>query len=45
MIIQKSFESRHVVAITQTAHAWVSGQLARQWGNESFSSFAPVEPL
>jgi hypothetical protein len=45
MIIQKSFESHHVIAITQTAHAWVSGQLARQWGNKSFSSFAPVEPL
>ena len=45
MIIQKSFESHHVIAITQTAHAWVAGQLARQWGNERFPSFAPVEPL
>jgi hypothetical protein len=45
MIIQKTFESNQVIAISQTAHAWVSGQLARQWGNESFQSFAPVEPL
>jgi hypothetical protein len=45
MIIQKSLEAHQVLAISQTAHAWVSGQLARQWGNERFPSFAPVEPL
>jgi Protein of unknown function (DUF3891) len=45
MIIQRSFESHQVIAITQTAHAWVSGQLARQWGNERFSSLAPIESL
>jgi hypothetical protein len=45
MIIQKGFESDQVLAISQTAHAWVSGQLARQWGNECFPDFAPVEPL
>jgi len=45
MIIQKSFEADRVIAISQTAHAWVSGQLARQWGNEYFPSFAPAEPL
>ena len=45
MIIQKSFASHQVIAISQTAHAWVSGQLARQWGNESFPGFAPAEPL
>jgi Protein of unknown function (DUF3891) len=45
MIIQKSFASHQVIAISQTAHAWVSGQLARQWGNKNFPSFAPVEPL
>src|SRR5580692_11693736 len=45
MIIQKSFEAHQVIAISQTAHAWVSGQLARQWGNECFPSLAPVEPL
>ena len=45
MIIQKGLEAHQVIAISQTAHAWVSGQLARQWGNERFPSFAPIEPL
>jgi hypothetical protein len=45
MIIQNSFASGRVLAISQPAHAWVSGQLARQWGNEYFPSFAPIEPL
>jgi hypothetical protein len=45
MIIQDNSEAHQVIAISQTAHAWVSGQLARQWGNECFPSFAPVEPL
>ena len=45
MIIQKGIEAHQVIAISQTAHAWVSGQLARQWGNERFPSFAPIEPL
>jgi hypothetical protein len=45
MIIQNSFVAHRVIAISQTAHAWVSGQLARQWGNECFPSFAPAEPL
>jgi hypothetical protein len=30
-----------VIAIGQPAHAWLSGQLARAWGNERFG---PVEP-
>jgi hypothetical protein len=45
MIIQNSFEAHRVIAISQTAHAWISGQIARQWGNECFPSFGPVEPL
>jgi Protein of unknown function (DUF3891) len=45
MIIQKGLEAHQVIAISQTAHACVSGQLARQWGNERFPSFAPTEPL
>src|SRR5580704_15148943 len=45
MIIQKGFEAHQVIAISQTAHAWVSGQLARKWGNECFPDFAPAEPL
>jgi hypothetical protein len=34
-------EADAVLAVTQPAHAWVSGQLARAWGNERFG---PVEP-
>jgi hypothetical protein len=45
MIIQKIFDADQVIAISQTAHAWVAGQLARQWGNEHFADFTPVEPL
>ena len=45
MIIQNSFDAHQVIVISQTAHAWVSGQLARQWGNECFPRFAPAEPL
>jgi hypothetical protein len=31
-----------VICIGQASHAWVSGQLARRWGNERF---APPEPF
>jgi Protein of unknown function (DUF3891) len=30
-----------VVAITQPAHAWLSGQIARAWGNETFAPPSP----
>lgn len=33
------------VAITQPAHAWLSGQLARAWGNERFGTVAPWEEV
>ncbi|HHP7243533.1 MAG TPA: DUF3891 family protein, partial [Elainellaceae cyanobacterium] len=29
------------ICITQPAHAWVSGQLARAWGNEQVGTFSP----
>ena len=45
MIIQNDFGAQRVIAISQTAHAWVSGQMARNWGNENFSGFVPAEPL
>ncbi|HLY48332.1 MAG TPA: DUF3891 family protein [Solirubrobacteraceae bacterium] len=35
-------DDRGVLAIGQPSHAWVSGQLARAWGNEQFGG---VEPL
>lgn len=31
--------------ITQQAHAWVSGQLARSWGNDEFDPPAPYEQV
>jgi hypothetical protein len=34
-------DEQGVVAIGQAAHAWISGQLARAWGNPQFG---PVEP-
>jgi hypothetical protein len=34
-----------VLAIGQPAHAWVSGQLARAWGNEAFGAVEPWEEV
>lgn len=34
-----------VIAIGQPAHAWLSGQLARAWGNEAFGAFEPWEEV
>jgi hypothetical protein len=34
-----------VLAIGQPAHAWVSGQLARAWGNEGFGEVRPYEEV
>ena len=34
-----------IIVVTQPAHAWVSGQLARAWGNERFGSFEPYEQV
>ncbi len=36
------FDGDGVVCIGQAAHSWISGQLAREWGNDAF---APPEPL
>src|SRR5947209_2911370 len=33
------------LAIGQPSHAWVSGQLARFWGNDRFGSIAPFEQV
>ena len=35
-------DARGALAVGQASHAWLSGQLARAWGNESFGA---VEPL
>jgi hypothetical protein len=34
-----------VLAIGQTSHAWISGQLARAWGNERFPAPEPREEV
>jgi hypothetical protein len=34
-----------VIAIGQPAHAWVSGQLARAWGNDRFGEVAPRDDV
>jgi hypothetical protein len=34
-----------VLAISQPAHAWISGQLARAWGNEEFPDPEPWEEI
>jgi hypothetical protein len=33
------------ILIGQPAHAWVSGQIARAWGNERFGGFEPWEEV
>src|ERR1700704_5035327 len=38
-------DERGVLAIGQPSHAWVSGQLARAWGNEQFGAVAPYEEV
>ena len=38
-------EGEHVVAIGQASHAWLSGQLARAWGNERFHPPEPREEV
>jgi hypothetical protein len=38
-------EGADVVAIGQASHAWLSGQLARAWGNERFPAPAPLEEV
>ncbi len=38
-------EPSGLIVITQPTHAWISGCLARAWGNEHFGSFAPKEEV
>jgi hypothetical protein len=33
------------IAVSQPTHAWLSGQLARAWGNERFGRIEPAEEL
>ena len=38
-------EEQGRIAITQPTHAWLSGQLARAWGNERFGEVVPWEEV
>lgn len=38
-------DDRGVLAIGQPSHAWLSGQLARAWGNERFGRVQPLEDV
>lgn len=38
-------EGDHAIAIPQPSHAWLSGQLARVWGNERFARPSPYEEV
>lgn len=44
MLIRDEGE-RGVLVIGQASHAWISGQLARAWGNERFGSFDPHDEV
>lgn len=41
----RRLEGRPTVAVPQPAHAWISGQLARAWGNQRFGTVAPREAV
>ena len=41
MLLRK--ERQSTIALPQVNHAWISGQLARAWGNETFAAPAPRE--
>lgn len=38
-------DSEGIILIRQPAHAWLSGQLARAWGNEKFGAISPWEEV
>lgn len=38
-------DDRGLLAIGQPSHAWLSGQLARSWGNEQFGDVHPYEEV
>ena len=45
MIIPPDQPHDRTITISQTSHSWISGQLARVWGNELFGEFEPMEPI
>jgi hypothetical protein len=45
VILRPDGDGGAVVAIGQASHAWLSGQLARAWGNADFAPPAPLEEV
>ena len=45
MIIPPNQPHDRTITISQTSHSWVSGQLARAWGNDRFARFEPYEQI
>ena len=45
MIIPPEQPPERTITISQTSHSWISGQLARAWGNGSFTRFKPFEQM
>jgi len=43
MLLRK--DDRGVLAIGQPSHAWISGQLARAWGNQQFGAVEPYQEV
>ena len=44
MLVRRDYEGG-ALAIGQLSHAWLSGQLARAWGNDEFPAPEPREPI
>ncbi len=45
MIIPPDQPADRTITISQTSHSWISGQLARAWGNDVFTRFEPFEQM
>jgi hypothetical protein len=44
-VLIRAEDDGSAIAIGQPSHAWISGQLARAWGNEQFGSVEPWEEV
>src|SRR6478736_5829007 len=45
MIIPPEQPHNRTITISQPSHSWISGQLARAWGNDVFTRFEPFEQI
>jgi hypothetical protein len=44
-VLIRTEQNGSAIAIGQASHAWISGQLARAWGNEEFGAVEPWEEV